>query len=74
MVQARSKCRPEVQVTTLLQESDDMLNEGLQDIARAGNRAGEDALRARNLFKEYFCHFALVPWQHAHVRRVMFTE
>ena len=61
------------EVTTLLQEAETMTNDGLQGIARRGNRAGRDAIAIRNIFKEYFVSVAPVPWQHAHVNRGVFT-
>jgi hypothetical protein len=51
-----------------------MQTDGLENIARAGNRAGPDAIAMRNTFAEYFAHVAPVPWQEAHVNRGVFTE
>lgn len=62
------------QVTTLLQESEDESNAGLQDVTGAGNRAGKDALDVRNAFMDYFVNIAPVQWQEAHVNRGVFTE
>lgn len=62
------------QVTTLLQESESVNIEGLQDLTAAGNRAARDALTIRNTFMDFFVDVSPVPWQNAHVNRGIFTE
>ena len=62
------------QVTTLIKETGDTCPDGLQDFTLGGNRAGRDALKVRNIFKEYFSDRGSVPWQLKHVQRGIFTE
>lgn len=47
--------------------------EGLQDLQAMGNRAGRDAARVRNLFKEYFLNYSPLSWQNAHIARGSFA-
>ena len=42
------------QVTTLLQETDNVVAEALQNVIGVGNRAGRDEIAIRKSFMEYF--------------------
>lgn len=60
------------QVISTLREVEEIDINGMQDMVRVGNRAGDEPIRIRNIFKEYFSRVAPLPWQDAHVRRGIF--
>ena len=59
--------------TTTMQDGEGRVCDGLQDLARVGNRATLDALNIRDSFARYFTEYDALPWQDRLVTRGMFT-
>ena len=60
------------EITNLLPDENNQ-PEAIQDLQAVGKRASKDAMRVRDLFKDFSVNYSPLDWQHGHINCGRFT-